>query len=324
MRSAAARCAAEQLRRGAGLALLNAPTVPVSLDHSLALQDLAAKLRPIADAPREQIDAPRFADALVRAETTSGGRDDAGPGLVKATRTRRSGQQAASALADAWQKVTGQAPTPKTLSILVGQWAHETGRGSAMLNYNFGGIKGTGPSGMSAIYKTREGWGDSEVRISDRFRAYASAEEGAADYVGLLARRYPEAVQAAQDGDPRGFVQALKARGYFTGNEASYVKSVTALSSQALAQGFGALGAGEAAGDTIFEIAARAPIATPAAFPQPAGVPAAAESDAATEAPSRAAPALASWGQSSFADEVNRAALLMSALRIAEGEGRRG
>jgi hypothetical protein len=190
-----------------------------------------------------------------------------------------------------------------------------------MLNYNFGGIKGTGPSGMSAIYKTREGWGDSEVRISDRFRAYASAEEGAADYVGLLARRYPEAVQAAQGGDPRGFVQGLKARGYFTGNEASYVKSVTALSSQALAQGFGALGPGEEASDTTFELAARAPIAATPALPLPARAAAAAGSSA--EAPERGA-ALASWGQSSFADEVNRAALLMSALRIAEGEERSG
>jgi hypothetical protein len=285
--------------------------VPVSLDHSLALQDLAAKLRPVADAPRERVDAPQFVDALARAEGASGSRDGAGVGLVQATRTPLRGRAAASALGSAWQKLTGQPPTPKTLSILVGQWAHETGRGSAMLNYNFGGIKGTGPSGMSAIYKTREGWGENEVRISDRFRAYASPEEGAEDYVGLLVRRYPAAVQAAQNEDPSGFVQALKARGYFTGNEASYVKSVTALAKQALAEGFGALGSSEeTAAPVPFSVAARAP-----ALPQ---------RSAPAEAPSEPTPALARWDQNSFADEVNRAALLMSALRIGQSEGRRG
>lgn len=281
--------------------------MPISIDHSLALQDLAAKLRPASSAPAEPVDAPRFANALARAGTEEAG----AAGLVQATRTRLSGQQAATALGVAWQKVTGQPPTPKTLSILVGQWAHETGRGSAMLNYNFGGIKGTGPSGMSAIYKTREGWGENEVRISDRFRAYGSAEEGAEDYVSLLARRYPDAVRAAKDEDPRAFVQALKARGYFTGNEAAYVKSVTALASQALADGFGALGPSEeAAAVETFAVAARVP--APLA---PAAQPDAAPPEA---------PALTRWNQNSFADEVNRAALLISALRIGQTDERRG
>src|SRR5438309_9997285 len=63
--------------------------------------------------------------------------DDAPP-----TRTPLPGGAAASALSKAWQAVTGQAPNPKLLSVLVAQWAHETGRGESMLNYNFGGLKG--------------------------------------------------------------------------------------------------------------------------------------------------------------------------------------
>src|SRR6266571_5017730 len=58
--------------------------------------------------------------------------DDAPP-----TRTPLTGGEAASALSKAWQAVTGQAPNPKLLSVLVAQWAHETGRGESMLNYNF-------------------------------------------------------------------------------------------------------------------------------------------------------------------------------------------
>ena len=295
--------------------------MPVSLDSSLAFPELAAKLQPEPRTAPERALGPQFAEALARASIARGDASAPGAsdgGLVQATRTRLSGQQAARALAGAWQNMTGQPPTPKTLSILVGQWAHETGRGSAMLNYNFGGIKGTGPSGMSAVYKTREGWGENEVRISDRFRAYTSAEEGAEDYVGLLARRYPDAVRAAESEDPVAFVQALKARGYFTGNETSYVKSVTALANQALTEGFDALGASDEAGaPSPFVLAARA-AAVPERSSAPVGL-AAEHSEAAGATPARAR-----WEQNSFADEVNRAALLMSALRIGQTDERRG
>lgn len=111
-----------------------------------------------------------------------------------------------------------------------------------MYNYNFGGIKGTGPSGLSVVQRTREGWGASERTIKDRFRAYSTPEEGAADFVGLLAKRYPAALEAAERGDTHGFVRALKARGYFTGNEHAYIRSVDGLTTLALTEGFGALG----------------------------------------------------------------------------------
>src|SRR5258705_12574980 len=58
------------------------------------------------------------------------------------TRTPLKGSEAAAALSTAWRSVTGQTPSPKFLSILVAQWSHETGRGAAMLNFNFAGLKG--------------------------------------------------------------------------------------------------------------------------------------------------------------------------------------
>jgi flagellum-specific peptidoglycan hydrolase FlgJ len=112
-----------------------------------------------------------------------------------------------------------------------------------MCNYNFGGIKGTGPSGLSASYKTKEGSGANEVTITDRFRAYQSPEEGASDYLALLDRRYPEAITAARNGDPAAFVHGLKQRGYFTGDETAYVRGVTGLSNMARNQGFDSIGA---------------------------------------------------------------------------------
>jgi hypothetical protein len=164
------------------------------------------------------------------------------PALVAPTRTRLDGAQAALALRNAWTKVTGQPPSEQTVAVLTAQWAHETGNGASMYNYNFGGIKGASPEGLSVSQRTHEGFGASEHTIMDRFRAYRSADEGATDYVKLLVQRFPEASQSATKGDPAGFVQGLKQRGYFTGDPAAYTRSVTSLTAQGLQQGFSAIG----------------------------------------------------------------------------------
>lgn len=145
-------------------------------------------------------------------------------------RTRLDAGQASAALARAYETVFGEAPPPETLKILTAQWAHETGHGASMFNYNFGGIKGQSAEGLSVAQRTREGWGETEKTIVDNFRAYRTAEDGATDYVRLLARRFPAALDAARAGDPEGFVRGLKAKNYFTGNEAAYTRSIVALS----------------------------------------------------------------------------------------------
>ncbi|HET9929960.1 MAG TPA: glucosaminidase domain-containing protein, partial [Polyangiaceae bacterium] len=165
-----------------------------------------------------------FARALGRVESHPGGT------LVSPVRTRLDAGQASEALRTAWRAVTGEEPSDKTVRVLTAQWAHETAHGASMFNYNFGGIKGVGPSGLSVSQRTREGFGETERTITDRFRAYQTAEEGATDYVRLLSKRFPEAVQAARDGDPSAFVHALKNRGYFTGDLGAYTRSVVALS----------------------------------------------------------------------------------------------
>lgn len=153
-------------------------------------------------------------------------------GTVNAVRTPLTSGEAASALTRAWTEVVGDEPAGGTTALLTAQWAHETGRGASMFNYNFGGIKGEGPSGLSVAQRTREGWGATERTIVDRFRAYESADQGAVDYVKLLVRRFPEAVEAARNGDAGGFVHALKTRGYFTGDEGAYTRSVHRLAGE--------------------------------------------------------------------------------------------
>lgn len=151
-------------------------------------------------------------------------------------KTQLSAGQAQAALRSAWERVTGEAPSDKTLALITAQWAHETGNGGSMYNYNFAGIKGTGPSGLTVAQRTREGYGDNERRIVDNFRAYRSAEEGATDYVQLLSRRFPEAVEGAKQGDPAAFVRGLKSRGYFTGHEGSYLNNVASIASRYLGE----------------------------------------------------------------------------------------
>jgi len=153
-----------------------------------------------------------------------------GPQIVAPVRTKLDSGQASAALREALRNVTGREPSEGSVRILTAQWAHETGHGASMYNYNFGGIKGTGPSGLSVAQRTREGYGETERTITDRFRAYRTAEEGATDYVKLLAKRFPEALEAANQTDPVGFVQGLKSRGYFTGDPAAYTRSVVSLS----------------------------------------------------------------------------------------------
>ncbi len=163
-----------------------------------------------------------FAKTLARSEAR----------LVSPVKTPLSSSQASAALRRAWTAVTGEQPSEETVSLITAQWAHETGGGASMYNYNFGGIKGQSPSGQSVAQRTKEGFGATERKIVDRFRAYDTADEGAQDYVRLLAGRYGRAVEAAKAGDASGFVRGLKSGGYFTGDPAAYERSVTSLAAR--------------------------------------------------------------------------------------------
>ncbi len=177
----------------------------------------------------------------------AGTRTDAPAGLrpqhhVAPTRTPLSGTQASEAIRAAYVSVTGEQPSHGTLAILTSHWALETGHGKGMYNYNFAGIKGRGPEGLTAVMNTREGYGETAVQIRDGFRAYTSAEAGAQDYVSLLQRKFGNALEAARAEEPARFAQELRAGGYYTGDPALYAKGVTQLANRAMDHGFDALG----------------------------------------------------------------------------------
>jgi hypothetical protein len=136
--------------------------------------------------------------------------------------------EAISFLADAWLESQGEAPSNSTLAVLCAHWSHETDRGRRMHAYNFGGIKGAGPSGQSIVMWTREHVGEERL-VRRTFRAYPSPEEGARDYVNLLAERYGAAFRGAREARIERFVTGLSSRGYFTDDEQTYLRSLARL-----------------------------------------------------------------------------------------------
>jgi flagellar protein FlgJ len=113
------------------------------------------------------------------------------------------------------------------VDLLTAQWALETDSGRRMYGHNFAGIKAS-PSAAGASFRTSEGHGAARREVLARFRVYDSAEQGAHDYVRLLAARYPAALEAARANDVVGFAHALAVGGYFTADPSAYARGLKA------------------------------------------------------------------------------------------------
>jgi len=133
-----------------------------------------------------------------------------------------------AAIASAYQAQTGASAPHGLLDTLTAHVSHETAGGAMMHNFNFGGIKGISPGGMTANTKTKEVLGGKETTIVDGFRAYASLGDGAADYVSFMRTRFPGAFDKAKSGDVAGFSHALKAGHYYTADEGAYTRALSA------------------------------------------------------------------------------------------------
>lgn len=135
-----------------------------------------------------------------------------------------------SAIAKAYESQTGKKPSQNVLDTLTAQASLETGSGSAMYNYNFGGIKGGAPgTNETAKLRTKEVYDGKEVEVRDGFRAYRSLDAGADDYVRLLRGKFGAAVERAEAGDINGFAHALKQAHYYTADESKYASALHTL-----------------------------------------------------------------------------------------------
>lgn len=111
----------------------------------------------------------------------------------------------------------------------------ETGMKSSH-NFNVGNIHAT--KGGKNKYWTGyvSAWDDPQIikgkQVINKdffWRAYDSLEAGVGDYVSLLEKRFPQAVEAAKAGDVRGFVESLKKSGYFTADVERYYKTIMSI-----------------------------------------------------------------------------------------------
>lgn len=148
---------------------------------------------------------------------------------VEPTRTPVARADLRAAIGRAYHKLTGKAPSGSLLDTLTAHASLETGSGSQMYNYNFGGIKGRSPTGETARCRTKEVENGREIEIRDGFRAYRTLDDGALDYVRLMRDRFGGAVSRAEAGDLDGFAHALKKAAYYTADETKYAAALHGL-----------------------------------------------------------------------------------------------
>lgn len=138
-------------------------------------------------------------------------------------RTVISPEQVYFALRDAWQRQLGEQPERASLLTLLSQWSLETANGARCMNYNLGGIKHVpGDDHDWTEYLTTEFFGGNSRRMMQPFRSYPTLEDGAADYLDLLRKRFAAAWPAVVLGHVTDFAHLLKLQGYYTAPEDQY------------------------------------------------------------------------------------------------------
>ncbi|MEO8900346.1 MAG: hypothetical protein ABI488_01935, partial [Polyangiaceae bacterium] len=140
-------------------------------------------------------------------------------------------QDAAAALAEAYTRVTGGAPSARVLALLLAHTAFETGRWQKLHNFNFGNVKAAPSFSFITQFRCSEVENGVEQFFDPpdphcNFRAYSNAADGAVDYIKMLQSR-PHWWTGLQTEDPAAFVDALATPPkYFTGDPAAYKHAI--------------------------------------------------------------------------------------------------
>jgi hypothetical protein len=128
---------------------------------------------------------------------------------VTAVRTPTTASAISAVILSLWSSVIGGAPTQLALAVLTTQIDVETGWANCW-NYNVGNLV---PSG-----------GSNYVVVSGiQLRAFTSFQDGVTAFLALLKARYSAALASAAIGDLAGYAANLRAQGYYTATEASYL-----------------------------------------------------------------------------------------------------
>jgi hypothetical protein len=146
-------------------------------------------------------------------------------------------REAGRALFSAYTTFTGRPPSDRVGALLLAQSALETGNWQKIHNYNFGNAKARPEYPTITQFRCSEVI-DGVERFFDppdpqcNFRAYATASEGALDYLKVL-HSQSHWWQGLQTGDPSAFVDGLATPPkYFTADPPKYKRALTALFEQ--------------------------------------------------------------------------------------------
>lgn len=135
------------------------------------------------------------------------------------------------------ETLSGKTPSNAHVAVLTAQSALESGRWRSMHRFNPGNIKASESyEYLYCQFRCNEVIGG-KVQWFDpphpqtNFRAFMDLDTGVLDYLRFLKdrARYSSAWHAAEAGDPSLFVHALKNAGYFTADEAPYLRAVVSL-----------------------------------------------------------------------------------------------
>ena len=151
---------------------------------------------------------------------------------VPKTNTPVSDTQMAQSIISVWRRLFGTDPSKEQVYMIMSQNTLETGpKRESMHNYNVGNmIVGTSDhdwfAGGDWMYTDKSE--TTKKKISQKFRAYNSLEEGMTDYLKLLSssKRYATAWQHIKNPDIRSYSKALHDAGYYGAKEADYTKGL--------------------------------------------------------------------------------------------------
>lgn len=137
--------------------------------------------------------------------------------------TPASSSEAMAAVKEAYISVMGHEPElSRELPLLMALVWLETGRGQSLNNHNVGNISASpnynGNAWLPPWFEVDDTSSERNIKLHEAmlnheapsaFRAYDSLDDGAHDFMVQLNRTFPEVLEAAADGSPEGFRNAL-------------------------------------------------------------------------------------------------------------------